>query len=113
MVLHVPKHVVVHVAEEMHFGLDPPIVASVCESRMFVEHATIPAAHLMVGNEIPVLNLLFFQHLGRFREEVVVDPGRDCPVLFWDDFCSGRGGISQIQGNLMTVKTTYHNYTLP
>ena len=49
MVLHPTENVIVDVAEEMDFGLDAPVVADVFESGVFVEHAAVPAAHLVVG----------------------------------------------------------------
>ena len=84
VVLHVAEHIVIHIAEEMNFRLNPPIVACVCQSRMTVEHAGIPAAHLVIGDQVAVLYLLLFEHLGRFFEEVIVDPGWYGPMFFRD-----------------------------
>ena len=49
VVLHPAENVIVDVAEEMDFGLDAPVVADVFEGGVFVEHAAVPAAHLVVG----------------------------------------------------------------
>ena len=49
VVVHPAENVVVDVAEEMDFGLDAPVVADVFEGGVFVEHAAVPAAHLVVG----------------------------------------------------------------
>lgn len=65
MIVHPAENVVVNVAEEVYFWLHAPIVADVLERWVFVEHATVPAAHLMIGYHGTVLNLLFFEHLGR------------------------------------------------
>lgn len=48
IVLHVAEDIVVDVAEEVHLGLDAPVVTHVLEGRLLVEHAAVPAAHLMV-----------------------------------------------------------------
>ena len=49
VVLHPAENVVVDFTEEVDFGLDSPVVADVFESGVFVEHAAVPAAHLVVG----------------------------------------------------------------
>ena len=49
VVLHPAENVVIDFAEEVDFGLDSPVVADVFESGVFVEHAAVPAAHLVVG----------------------------------------------------------------
>lgn len=82
MVLHVPENIVVDVAEEVHFGLDAPVIADVFQGRMSVEHSGVPAAHLVVGDFVAVLDLLFGENLGGFLEKVVVDPVGDGPVVF-------------------------------
>ena len=86
VVLHVAEDVVVDVTEEVDIGLDAPVVAGVEQGGVFVEHATVPAAHLVVGIHFAILDVLFFENFGRFFEEVVVDPRGDGPVLFGDDF---------------------------
>ena len=48
VVLHPAENVIIDVAEEMDFGLNAPIVADVFEGGVFVEHAAVPAAHLVV-----------------------------------------------------------------
>lgn len=48
VVLHVTEDVIVNVAEEVHLGLDSPVVLYVGKSRMFVEETTIPSTHLVV-----------------------------------------------------------------
>lgn len=85
MVLHPPEDIVVDFAEEMHFGFHSPVVADVLECGVFVEHAAIPAAHLVVGYHRAILDFLLLKHLGRFIEQVAVYPAGDCPVLFWYD----------------------------
>ena len=90
MVVHPAEDVVVDVAEEMHFGLDTPIVTNVLERRMFVEHAAVPAAHLVVGYERTVLDLLFFEHFRRLIKEVTVYPMGHCPMLFGYHFYRNR-----------------------
>ena len=87
---HVAEDVVVDVAEEVDFGLHAPVVAFVGEGGVFVEHAAVPAAHLVVGGEVRVLHFLLFEDVGRFFEEVRVDPGGDRPVFFGDGFWGSR-----------------------
>jgi hypothetical protein len=48
---HVAEYVVVDIAEELDFGLHAPVVFRICEGRVMVEHAGVPAAHLVVGFE--------------------------------------------------------------
>ena len=84
VILHVAEDIVVHVTKEMDFRLDPPVVSDVGQGRMAVEHARVPAAHLVIGNQIAVLNLLLSKHLSRLFEKIVVDPGGDVPVFLWD-----------------------------
>ena len=74
MVGHVAEDVVVDVAEEVDFGLDAPVVAGGGEGGVFVEHAAVPAAHLVVGGEVGVLHFLLFEDVGGFFEEVGVYP---------------------------------------
>lgn len=45
---HPAENVVINVAEEVYLWLHAPIVADVLEGWVFVEHATVPAAHLMI-----------------------------------------------------------------
>lgn len=33
------------------------------------------------------MNVLFFENEGGFGEEIIVDPGGDGPMFFWDLFC--------------------------
>lgn len=87
VVLHPAENVIVDFTEEVDFGLDPPVVADVFESRVFVEHAAVPAAHLVVGYQGAVLDFLLFEHLCGFIEEIAVDPVGDGPVFFWYYLC--------------------------
>ena len=48
VIFHIAENVVVDVAEEMDLGLHPPVVAGVGQGWVFVEHAAIPATHLVV-----------------------------------------------------------------
>ena len=99
MVMHPAEDVVVDVAEEMDFGFDAPVVTDVFEGGVFVEHAAVPAAHLVVGYHGPVLDFLLLEHFGRFVEEVAVYPVGDCPVFFWYYFCRWRSLVwSFLQG---------------
>ena len=85
MVLHPPKDVVVDVAEEMYFWFHAPIIANIFQGGVFVEHAAVPAAHLVVGYERAVLDVLFFEHLCGLVEQVTVDPVGHCPMLLGND----------------------------
>lgn len=81
VVFHVAENIVVYVAEEVDFGLHAPVVFCMGEGGVFVEEAGVPTAHLMVRNEISVLNTFLFEDLSGFRKEVIVDPWGDCPVF--------------------------------
>ena len=84
VVIHPAENIVIYVAEEVYLGLYAPIVANILKGRVFVEHATIPAAHLVIRYHRTVLNLLLFKHFGRFIKQIAVDPGWYCPVFFGD-----------------------------
>lgn len=91
VVLHVPENIVVDVAKEVDLGLYAPIVLSIGKGRVLVKHATIPAAHLMVGHHIGVLNTILLQDFGRFFVKVHVDPRWHLPVLLWNQLISALG----------------------
>lgn len=86
VVLHEPEDIVVDIAVEMDFGFDAPVVAHVGEGGVFVEHATVPAAHLVVGFQVGVLDVLFLEDAGGFLEEVFVYPVWGRPVVFGYEF---------------------------
>ena len=65
VVTHPAKNVVINVAEKVYLWLDTPVVADILKGGVFIEHATIPAAHLMIRHHGTILNLLLFKHLGR------------------------------------------------
>lgn len=87
VVLHEAEDVVVDVAEEVDLGLDAPVVLGVLEGRVLVEEAGVPAAHLVVGDLLGVLDVVFLEDLDGFLEEIVVDPRGDFPVLFGNNLC--------------------------
>lgn len=68
VVVHVAEDVVVNVAEKVYLGLDAPIVLGVCEGRVFVEETAVPAAHLVVGFLVGILDVLLFENLDRLLE---------------------------------------------
>lgn len=86
-ILHVTEHIVVDIAEELDIGFDAPVVAVVFEGRVFVEHAAVPATHLVVGDLGAILDVLFLQKLCRLAEEVHIDPFWDVPVFLGHKFC--------------------------
>ena len=86
MVTHPAENIVVNVAEKVYLWLHAPIVADILQGWVFVEHATIPAAHLMVRYHRTILDFLFFEHLGGLIEQVAVDPGGYCPMFFRNQF---------------------------
>ena len=83
---HVAEDVVVDVAEKVHLRLDAPVVAHVGEGGVAVEEARVPAAHLVIGDEISVLDALLLEDFSGFGEEVFVNPRGDGPMFFWDRF---------------------------
>lgn len=74
VVFHVAENIVVYVAEKVDFGLHAPVVFCMGEGGVFVEETGVPTAHLMVGNEISILNAFLFEDLSGFSKEVFVDP---------------------------------------
>ena len=95
MVCHVAKDIVVDVAEEVDFGFYAPVVSYVLKGWVLVEEARIPTAHLVVGYQVAVLDLLFLQDLCGFGEEVGIYPRWHSPLFFGDEFvvafCFGFG----------------------
>ena len=87
-ILHVPENIVVNVAEELNVGLNAPVVTVFLKSRVLVEHAAVPATHLVVGDLRAVLDVLLLQNLGGFLEELHVDPARDFPVFLGHKLCN-------------------------
>ncbi len=86
MILHPSENVVIYVAEEMDFWFHAPVVPRVGECRMFVEHAAVPATHLVVADHVAVLHFLLVEDVCGFVEQVAVDPVRDSPMFFGYEF---------------------------
>ena len=80
-VLDESEHIIIYVTEKLDLRLDAPVVTVVLEGWVLIEQTTVPAAHLMVGYLVAILNALLLQHLGGFAEEVHVDPIGDIPVF--------------------------------
>jgi hypothetical protein len=74
VICHEAEYVVIDVAEEMDLGFYAPVELHVCQRRVLVEKAAVPAAHLVVGFHASVLNIVLLQYLRRFFEQLVVDP---------------------------------------
>jgi len=51
---------------------------------MMIEHATIPAAHLVVRYLVGILHVVLFQDLGRLLIQFLRDPFWCRPVFFRD-----------------------------
>ena len=57
---------------------------------MVEEEAAVPAAHLVVGDLVRVLDVVLLQDLDRLLEEIHVDPVWSGPVLGGDDVVGTR-----------------------
>jgi hypothetical protein len=68
MIRHISEHIVIDVAEEMDLWFNTPVKLCVCESRMLVEQTAVPTAHLVVGFQAAILDIILLQDLGRFLE---------------------------------------------
>lgn len=68
MVLHITEDIVVNIAEEVHFWLNPPVVLYVGESRVFIEETTVPSTHLVVRKHARVLDVVLLEDLDGFGE---------------------------------------------
>jgi hypothetical protein len=68
---------------------DTPVVASVFQRRMFVEHSAVPSTHLVVRHHACVLNALSLENGGGCVEHAGVDPGRRRPVFVGNNFYRG------------------------
>lgn len=87
---HVTENVVIHITEELDLGLDSPVVTVFGKSGVLVEQATVPAAHLVVGDLITILDVLLLQDLRRLFEEIPIDPLRDFPVFLGHQLCKKK-----------------------
>jgi hypothetical protein len=92
VVLHVTEYVVVDVTEELDFGFDAPVIPVVFQGGVVVEQSAVPTAHLVVGDFVRVLNLVFEKYLGGFLVELVGDPGRGVPMAFGNNVVCDFGG---------------------
>lgn len=61
VIAHVAEDIVIHIAEEVHVGLNTPVVLHVEQRRVLVEQAAVPATHLVVALQARVLYVLLFQ----------------------------------------------------
>ena len=64
----------------MDVGLDAPVEVHVGKRGVVWEEAGVPAAHLVVGDFVGVLDAVFGEEGGGFGEEGGVDPGWGGPV---------------------------------
>ena len=83
---HESKHVVVDVAEVVHVGLDAPIEVEFKQARVAVEEPGVPAAHVAVGDHPAFSDADGAKVFEGVHEAAFVDPGREGPMLDWDDF---------------------------
>ena len=85
MIAHPPKDVVVYVAVELYVGFNAPIILHVGQGRVFVEHAAIPATHIVIGYLACVLHILLVKDFHGLLEEIVIYPRGFVPVLFGNE----------------------------
>ena len=99
---HIAEDVIVDVAEEVDVGLDAPVEIHVGEGGVVREEARIPAAHLVVGYLVGVLNAVFGEDGCGFGEERWVDPRGCGPVGRGDcgegDLGAGFGADAAFEG---------------
>lgn len=99
---HVAEDVVVDVAEEVDVGLHAPVVCRVLEGRVDGEEAGVPAAHLVVGKHLGILDAVCLEDRGGFFVEFLIDPWRRDPVLVGDEvkedvgFCFFANGVLEL-----------------
>jgi len=72
-------------AEEVHVGLDAPVVGVRGEGGVGVEEAAVPAAHGAVGGEVAFSDAEGAEVGEGGMEALRGDVGRGCPVRFWDE----------------------------
>jgi hypothetical protein len=110
VVLHILEDVVVYFAEKVYVRLYTPVPPRVGEGRVLVKEPAVPTAHLVVGDHVSVLDVLFFEDLGGLVEEGVVDPAGDSPVLFGDNLvvafclCGSLGFLLELCGKRLVVE---------
>lgn len=85
VVRHISENIIVDIAKKMYFRLDSPVIPHVLEGRVVVKEPAIPSTHLMIGDQVPVLDFLLLEYLAAFLEQVVVYPGGHGPVFFRDE----------------------------
>lgn len=91
VIAHVAEDIVVNVAVEIDMRLHAPVVLHILQRRVFVEHAAVPSAHLVVRLHACVLDVLLFQDLRALLHQVQIYPRWNLPVLFRDDLISALG----------------------
>lgn len=92
VVLHIAEDVIFDIAEEMHLWFHAPVIPCVRERGVAVEHAAVPATHLVVAHHAGVLHVLSAQQLGGFFIEGFIDPSGNGPVVFGDEMV-GAGSV--------------------
>lgn len=88
VVLHEAEDIVVDITEEVHLGLDSPIVLHIRKSWMLVKQPRIPATHLVVAEQVSVLYILLFQYVCALGEQILIYPARHSPVVVWKNLIS-------------------------
>lgn len=87
VVLHVSENIVIDITEKVNFWLNTPIPADICECRVFVEEARVPAAHLVVRYHVSVLDLILSEYLCRLLKEIYIDPRWYVPMFGRNFYC--------------------------
>lgn len=109
-VLHEAENIVVDIAEEVDLWLDTPVVLHVLESRVLVEQARVPAAHLVVAQHVRVLDIVLLEDVCALDKQVMVDPAGDFPVLCRDELVAdfglghGTGSVLELFGEGYVVE---------
>lgn len=110
MGFHEAEDIVVDIAEEVDIWLDAPVVFQIFEGRVVWEEARVPAAHLVVGDFVCVLDFFFAQDFCGFGVEVLVYPRGDFPVFAGNElevdfgFCFCADGALEVGGEEFVVE---------
>lgn len=86
VVLHITEDVIVHIAEEVHIRLDPPVVLHVRHGRVLIEKSAIPPAHFVIRDLVSILDFVLFQDLDGLLVDIIANPRGGIPVLLGNQF---------------------------
>ena len=84
IVFHKFEWVVMDIAEKLHAWLNTPVVLELVHEGMSEEEARLETTHMPVADGVAIYDLALGHVLAHFARFILVDEGRERPVLFRD-----------------------------